>query len=160
MGRPSGILALNNKLADAAPRARVTLAALVELLGRDEPLRMALYAAVARSADFMFWPRLIPRPVIVPQDAPRHAPGRAEQLAKPSAPPAPERAPERTAGPVQVAAPAAAAGGLGAGAGQGAGAAAAAAPRRGVFGRRAPAPDDGGLAALHAAIADRLGGVQ
>ena len=155
MTRPPGILGLNAKLADAAPHARVTLAALVELLARDELLRKELYAAVRRSVGFLFWSRLIPRPVLA-QDAPRNAPGRstasAQPSAQPSAPVAAERAAERAPGPVPVAAPAAAGGGLGAGV------AAAAVPRRGVFGRRAPAPDDGGLAALHAAIADRLGG--
>ena len=81
--RSPGIAGLNDKLADAAPHARVCLAALVELLSRDESLRAALYAAVRRSASFLFWPRLIPRPVLV-QDAsslPKLEPARSASLA-------------------------------------------------------------------------------
>lgn len=98
MTRSPGIAGLNFKLQDAAPRARVTLAGLVELLGRDALLRTELYAAVERSSSFMFWPRMIERPVLVPQDAPRRASALSEPAPRPSAPPAPKRAPQSTAG--------------------------------------------------------------
>lgn len=102
MTRSPGIAGLNDKLQDAAPRARVTLAALVELLGRDAPLRRELYSAVERSAGFMFWPRLIPRPELVARDAPRRAPTLSEPPARPSGPTAPERVPQSAPGAARM----------------------------------------------------------
>ena len=160
MSRPPGILGLNAKLADAAPHARVCLAALVELLSRDAPLRRELYAAVGRSTGFMFWPRLIPRPALALQDEPRRAQGAQQPAPRPAGLGTVERAPEREPDaalaryPAPVPAPA-----TPAPTPPTPTPAPAPAARRGALPRRAAAaPAGDGLHELQALVAERLGG--
>lgn len=132
----------------------LSIGQLAELLVRDRLLQAEVRAAMER-APTLPWDSRVPRI----GTAPRHAPGAAQERMRPAALPELESAPERAAEPVQgalgaTAAPLAAAADAAA---SGAGAPAIA-PKRGVFGRRAASVDDGGLAQLHALIADRLGG--